>query len=262
MDVANIARLYDVALPYSHAPVMGDFDVRAALGRKDTSALDRGTGLVLVACARALKDSGLSVNDQNRHRIGIVLGTSCGSLKSMSDFTIETLTESKPYLVNPMLFPNTVMNRAAGQAAIRHGLKGVNATVAGEQLAFLAALQYASMAIRRGNADVLLTGAFEEFTPHRAWAAWVTGPSPATLPVGEAAAVFVLEASDECGHAGRHVCGEVLAVTASHGPLADVRVGLATSIRRGPPPGAGRSGTGVPGRYRRDHRRGRDRGDR
>lgn len=112
------------ALPHPQGQALLDFDVRARLGRRGTSFYDRATALAVVACGDALDDSGLTVDDTTRTRIGVVLGTTVGSLKSTSDYTRETLVQDKPYLVNPVLFPNTVMNCAAGQAAIRHGLKG------------------------------------------------------------------------------------------------------------------------------------------
>src|SRR5690242_15741923 len=89
--------------PDEDLPVAG-FDVRAFLGRKGTAFLDRGTALALVACGQALEDSGLEVGEDNRERVGVVLGTSVGSLRSMSDYTRETLVEERPYLVNPALF--------------------------------------------------------------------------------------------------------------------------------------------------------------
>src|SRR6185369_14219525 len=140
--------------------------VRDLLGRKGTSSFDRRSALAVVACGQAIEASDIRVDDTNRRRIGIVLGTSLGSLKSMNDYTQETLRYDRPYLVEPLLFPNTVMNCAAGQAAIRYGLKGINATVAGCELAFLHALRYSRNAFRCEYADALLIGAVEEFTPH------------------------------------------------------------------------------------------------
>lgn len=211
---------------------LADFDARQHLGRKGTAFLDRATALGLVACGQALEDSGLAVDDGNRHRVGVALGTTVGSFQSMSDYTRETLIEERPYLVNPALFPNTVMNCATGQSAIRYGLRGINATVAGGQLGILAVLRYAANALRRGYADAMLAGAIEELTPHRAWAAEVTGAGPR---VGEGAVVLVLEGRDAAVAAGRHVDAELLAVRAGFSPggtAAGMTRTLAACIRR------------------------------
>jgi 3-oxoacyl-[acyl-carrier-protein] synthase II len=116
-----------------------------------------------------------------------------------------------------LLFPNTVMNCAAGQVAIRFGLRGVNATIAGGTLAFLNALRYARNVLDRGYADVVLTGAVEEYTPHRAWASHLTGTTT-TVAAGEAAAVFVLSRPETPAGVGTRHAPSILAVATGYGP--------------------------------------------
>jgi len=170
------------------------FDPVARLGRKGTSTYDRVTALTSVCCQEALEEAGTVVDDTTSPRIGVVLGTTLGSLKSSSDFERDTLVHARPYMVNPRLFPTGVMNFAAGQVAIRFGLRGVNATLAGGDVAFFNGLRYAATMLGHGRAEVMLTGAAEEFTPHRAWAAHLTGGTAA--PLGEGAAMFVLTRPD------------------------------------------------------------------
>lgn len=211
----GVGHLYEEPLPLPTGHALADFDVRAHLGRKGTSSFDRTTALAVVCCQDALREAGMTVDDLTRQRVGVALGTSLGSFKSTSDFSRETLVQEKPYLVNPLLFPNTVMNCAAGQVAIRFGLKGINATIAGGTLAFLNAVRYSSNAIERGYADVMLTGAVEEFTPHRAWWAQLTG-SP--VAAGEAAGVFVLTRPEAPEWAGSRRSASILAVATGYGP--------------------------------------------
>ena len=213
----DVGDLYEEPLPGAYGHALADFSPREHLGRKGTSTYDRATGLAVVCCQEALREAGVSLEDGSRPRIGVVLGTSLGSFKSTSDYTRETLVQEKPYLVNPMQFPNTVMNCAAGQVAIRFGLRGVNTTIAGGTLGFLNVLRYASNAIDRNHADVIVAGAVEEFTPHRAWATHLTGATSVVSP-GEAAGMFVLARPQAPEWAGpRHRAG-VLAVATGYGP--------------------------------------------
>ncbi len=199
-------------LPGEHACVMHAFDPATFLGRKGTAFFDRTTSLVVVACGLALKESDLIVTDQNRNRVGITIGTSTGSVKSVSDFARDTLVQERPYLVNPVLFPNTVMNAAAGQAAIWHVLKGINATVSGGQLSSLLAMRYASMGIRQGYVDVVLAGGVEEFSPQTAWGYHHTRALEATETlVGEGCAIFVIEDAAAVRAAGRTPLAQLLA---------------------------------------------------
>ena len=182
-----------------------------------------------MACGDALRDAALVIDDTNRARVGVALGTTLGSFKSTSDYTRETLVQDKPYLVNPVLFPNTVMNCAAGQAAIRYGLKGINATIAGGPLAFFNAVRYAGNAIGRGYVDTMLVGAVEEFSAHRAWLT-ALHPGSDRAVAGDGAAIFVLArsagdraaagdaAGAEIGSAGDGTAAEICAVATGYGP--------------------------------------------
>lgn len=223
----------DEPLPRPSGHVLHGFDVRAELGRKGTSSYDRNTALAVVCARDALASAGWADPGPAAGRVGVALGTSLGSFRSTSDYSRETLVQEKPYLVNPVLFPNTVMNGAAGQVAIRYGLRGVNATVTGGPLAFLNALRYACGAIDRGYADVVLTGAVEEFSPHRAWAQHLVDPDAAGA-TGEAAGLFLLAGPAAPDRLRAGPAGRVLAVATGFGPggAAQADVALAGCVRR------------------------------
>ncbi|HWF74199.1 MAG TPA: beta-ketoacyl synthase N-terminal-like domain-containing protein [Solirubrobacteraceae bacterium] len=208
-----------------------DFDIRAQLGRKGTSFLNRCAGLALVACREALEDSGIPLDDPEV-AIGVSLGTTSGSLRSMSDYTRDTLLESRPYLVNPGFFPNTVMNCATGQTAIRYGLRGVNATIASGPLAFLGVLRCATRALRLGYLDGTLAGAVEEFSEHRAWQVRLARSDGYCPPPGEGAAVVVLEPAGAARAAGRPVDAEIDSVVVSFAPGGERFPGFEARLER------------------------------
>lgn len=221
-------RLYEVKLPANPVRALIDFDVRKELGRKGTSSLDRRSALTMAAARLAIEDSGLAINEATAQRIGMGIGTGCGSLKSMSDYTMQSLTASRPYFVDPSLFPNTVLNCATGVAAIRYGLRGVNVTIATGQLAFIGTLSYASNVMRRGYVDAMLIGATEECTPHTAWALRATRGE--AVFVGEGAGVFALEQAEAARAAGRHIDAEVLAVVTAFAPLRSGKRSIAGAL--------------------------------
>ncbi|MEU3455489.1 beta-ketoacyl synthase N-terminal-like domain-containing protein [Micromonospora sp. NPDC006766] len=228
----DAAKLTDAPVPDPRAYALASFRARDHLGRKGTSFLDRRTAFAVLACRQALADSDLVVGDDNRDRVGVVLGTGVGSLQSTSDYSRDTLVQEKPYLVNPILFPNTVLNCAAGQAAIWHGLRGINATLAGGPMATLAALRYAMTVLGRGRAEALLVGAMEEYTPHMAWADHRAGGASTTAG-GEGGAVFLVEDAAAMRAAGREPVVEILAVDLGHtGGRTDLATALADRVRR------------------------------
>ncbi|MGH3858833.1 beta-ketoacyl synthase N-terminal-like domain-containing protein [Actinokineospora sp.] len=205
-----VDEMFDEPLPVGKAYAMPTFSAREHLGRKGSSSLDRTTALAAVGCGQALADASVTVDEESRRRFGIVLGTTAGSVRATSEFSRATVVEDKPYHVNPVLFPTAVMNCAAGHSAIRYGLKGVNATVAGGQLAGVQCLRYARNLIGRGYADAVLVGAAEEFSPHTAWADHLRWGGQG-VPQGEGAVVFVTERTSEVRAAGRTPEAEVLA---------------------------------------------------
>src|SRR5206468_2541091 len=66
--------------------------------------------------------------------------------------------------VNPRLFPNSVMNAAAGHACLSLQIKGPLSTVATGLAAGITAVGYAVDLIRRGEADVMLAVSADELT--------------------------------------------------------------------------------------------------
>ncbi|MEV2236914.1 beta-ketoacyl synthase N-terminal-like domain-containing protein [Micromonospora sp. NPDC049891] len=221
----------DTSFPDRPVHAVDGFDVRDRLGRRGTSFFDRTTALAVAACADALRDAGVEAGPQQpQDRIGVVLATTLGSFRSTSDFTRETLVQERPYLVNPVLFPNTVMNCAAGQSAIRLGLRGVNATVAGGPVAFLHALRYAADVLARGYADLMVVGAAEELSPHRVWSQALTrGGTGAAC--GESAAAFAVIRDDGTGPSDGTGL-RILATAAGYGPDGRRAEALSGCVRR------------------------------
>lgn len=197
----------DWQVPAHHAGLVPSFDVRAVLGKKNTRSMDRATGLAVSSVGMLLEGADPEP-DQGVGGLGLVLGTTTGSVRSMMDFTRDSLTLDKPFYVDPARFPNTVMNCAAGQCAIWYGLRGPNTTIAGGQATGLLALNYAARLLRRGHARSQLWGAVEEFSTQRAWLEWhATGLD---TPMGEGCAVFRLEPVTRAAEAGRPVLAELL----------------------------------------------------
>ncbi|MGH3752219.1 MAG: beta-ketoacyl synthase N-terminal-like domain-containing protein [Pseudonocardiaceae bacterium] len=218
--------------PVTQACLVPVATARELLGRKGTRSMDRATALAVAAVGGLLHGSDGSRIAGLDAGTALVLGTSTGSLRSIMAFTRDALTQDKPYFVDPARFPNTVMNCAAGQSAIWHGLRGPNVTIAGGRASALLALNHALRLQRCGRARSVVCGAVEEFSGERAWLDWHTQvagtPSPLT---GEGCAVLLLEAP---ATAGRTALADVLSVqfalSADDGQ--DVRAVLAGCLRR------------------------------
>jgi len=144
------------------------FDPRETLGQANFRPLDRTGRLATVAAARALDDSGhggADRGDRTDHageaEIGLVLGTMFGSVHTISEFDRRALVAGPQY-AKPLDFANSVINAAAGQAAIWHHLTGVNGTISGGTTAGVQAIAYGADLVAGGRVDAVLAGGAEE----------------------------------------------------------------------------------------------------
>ena len=195
------------------------------LGTGGLRTLDRTTLLSLIAAKLALSDAGLDPAVEGC-TIGVVLGSTLGSLRSISEFDLAGLRDGPRY-VNPAYFPNAVINSPASQISIRFQLQALNATIASGLTASLDAIGYAIDMLRLGRARRMLAGGVEEFCRQTfegfyRMGALATSPDdhpPAFAPMhggrrgtllGEGAAMLLLEPPAEARRRGAASCADVL----------------------------------------------------
>jgi len=142
---------------------ISNFNAGEYLGEKGLRTFDRTTKLVLSASKLALDDAGLEypLNEEMSLRTGVSLGSTLGSVWSISEFDKEGLRNG-PRSVNPALFPNTVINAPASQISIRFNIKGFNTTMSTGFASSLDAIDYAANFIKSYDYDVVLAGGVEE----------------------------------------------------------------------------------------------------
>ncbi len=212
------------------------FDPVAFLGKKGLRDLDRSTRLACSAARLALDDCGLAVTEDNTHSTGVSIGTTFGSLHSISQFDRSGLIEGPRY-VNPSHFPNTVINSPASQVSIRFAIKGFNTTISTGFCAGLDAVCYASDFIRLKRADVVLAGGVEElceetFTGFHELGclSGSAGGDPVCCPfdarrngtiLSEGAALLVLEDEAHAAKRGAPMLAHVLGYGNAFDPSAD-----------------------------------------
>lgn len=138
-----------------------DFDPQVYMGKKGLRSLDRSTKLLCSAARLAIDDSGFEITEENTDDVGVAVGTTFGSLKSISDFDKVTLTEGPRY-TNPAQFPNTVINSPASQVSIWNNIQGFNTTISTGFTASIDAMSYAVNFIRLQRAQLVYTGSVEE----------------------------------------------------------------------------------------------------
>lgn len=204
-----------------------DFDPKVYMGPKGLRTLDRATMLLVSAAKLAKEDAGITITDENTTEIGVVTGTTFGSLNSVVDFDTVTLRDGPRY-TNPALFPNTVMNSPSSQVAIWHHIEGFNTTIANGFTAGFDAVKYGYDFLQWDRAKVVFAGAIEEmclptflgFHNVGFLSGAKEGQEVISCPFdrrrngvifGEGACSMVMEDSEQAVKRGARILGEVVA---------------------------------------------------
>lgn len=199
---------------------VSDIPIGEHLGRKGLREVDRMSRIALVACQLAVEQAG-GLAEEEQNTVGVAMATAGGSLRSLSEVGLDTVTNEKPYMVNPRLFPNVVMNSCAGQVAIKNGLHGVNATTSAGQVSSLAAFRYARLALAGQRVTRILAGGVEELSPIGTWGWHLSEALTDGTAAGEGSAMFMLEDSSVASEAGRVSRGEILGCEIGYAGPAD-----------------------------------------
>ena len=136
------------------------FDAAAVFGTRDARRMDRFTQFAIATAMEALAHSGLTIDDSNRDRIGVVIGTGIGGISTLIE-QADVMRERGPDRVSPFLVPMMISDSAAGMLAIRFGVRGPNMAIATACASGNNAIGEALEMIRRGAADVMFAGASE-----------------------------------------------------------------------------------------------------
>ncbi|MDO9300606.1 MAG: beta-ketoacyl-ACP synthase II [Anaerolineales bacterium] len=136
------------------------FDPVALFGTKDARKMDRFTQFATAATLEAIAQSGLTIDESNRDRVGVLIGSGIGGINTLIE-QYEIMRQRGPERVSPFLIPMMISDGAAGNIAIRVGARGPNMSIATACASGTNALGEAAEMIRRGAADAMIAGASE-----------------------------------------------------------------------------------------------------
>lgn len=201
------------------------FDRRAA------KRLDRFSQFAMIAAREAMKDSGITKENTNMERVGIVVSSGIGGLGTIEEQNIN-LNQKGPDRVSPMYIPMAICNMAAGNIAIDLGIRGESECIVTACASGTHSIGEALRLIRHGYQDAMLCGGCEASITPSGIAGFTTikalnttdDKTRASIPfdkersgfvMGEGAGVLVLEELEHAKARGAKIYAEVVGYGAS-----------------------------------------------
>lgn len=224
--IGELTRVDKDIFPVKVSAEINDFKPEDFMDRKEARKMDRFTQFALAASLMALEDSGLKINNENRERVGVWIGSGIGGMETYEQ-QFETFLEKGPRRVSPFFVPMMIPDMAAGQVSIAIGAKGPNSCTVTACATGSNSIGDAFKVIQRGDADVMITGGTEApltkmaFAGFSAAKALSTNPDPKTASrpfdknrdgfvMGEGAGILVLEELEHALKRGASIYAEIV----------------------------------------------------
>ena len=137
-----------------------DWDPSPFMEKKEARRTDKFIQYALASARMALEDSGLTIQEDNRERIGVYIGSGIGGL-SVIEEQHRTLLERGPGRISPFLIPGIICDMGAGMVSIVLGAQGPNSCVTTACATGTNNIGDAYHIIKRGDADAMIAGGAE-----------------------------------------------------------------------------------------------------
>jgi len=143
-----------------------DFNAEEYMAPKDLRKFDPFVPFGVASATQAIKDSGFEVTAATSGRIGVAMGAGIGGLSTIEENTAKWLEARTPRKISPFFIPGSIINAAAGQVSIQHGLRGPNIALVTACTTSTHSIGLACRLIQYGDADIMVAGGSEmAFTP-------------------------------------------------------------------------------------------------
>src|SRR6266545_2199152 len=158
---------FDAASFRSQIAAEADFDPRAAgLTEQEITRMDRYIQFAAAAGMEAIADSALDLEQVNRDRMAVALGSAVGGTMYLEDDYVAVSNRGTEWLVDPdyarpFLYSALVPSSLASEIALKFGAHGPAVVVSTGCTSGIDAIGYAHNMIQDNEADIVITGAAE-----------------------------------------------------------------------------------------------------
>ena len=229
--IDEITRLDTSDLKVKLAAEVKDFNAEEHFDKRTARRMDLYSQYAVVASREALKASGITEENTDMTRVGIVIGSGIGGLSTMQK-DIGACETKGPDRVSPMFIPMGIANMATGNVAIDLGLKGESVAMVTACASGTHSIGESYRMIKHGYQDAVVAGGTEAPITKVGIAGFqnikalttTTDKNRASIPfdaersgfvMGEGAGVVVLEELEHAKKRGAHIYAEIVGYGAS-----------------------------------------------
>ena len=203
------------------------YDEVSGLSPKEIRRIDPFIQYALTASDQAIKDADLFLDEIEKTRIGVSIGSGIGGLGSIEDNSL-ILRDKGPRKISPFFVPGAIINMASGNVAIKYNLQGPNISIVSACSSAGHSIGYSARTISYGDADIMITGGAEAgitplglagFNAAKALSTNNENPEQASCPwdkkrdgflLGEGAGILILEELESAKSRKAKIYGEVV----------------------------------------------------
>ncbi|MBH2003693.1 MAG: beta-ketoacyl-ACP synthase II [Sphingobacteriia bacterium] len=203
------------------------FDPTSIMDRKEARKMDRFAQLAIAASDMAVKDAGISKENVDCDRVGVIFASGIGGLITFQEEVLNFAKGDGTPRFNPFFIPKMILDIAAGQISMRHGFRGPNFAVVSACASSTNGMIVAADNIRLGRADIIISGGSEAviseagvggFNAMKAMSERNDDPSTASRPydkdrdgfvMGEASGCVILEEYEHAVRRGARIYCEL-----------------------------------------------------
>src|SRR4029079_990743 len=125
----NITQFDTAKFKTKFACEVKDFEPTNYLDRKEARKIDRFTQFALIASDQAVKDAGISRDNVDVDRVGVIFASGIGGIATFQDDVMEFARGDGTPRFNPFFIPKMILDIGAGQISMRYGFPGPNFSV-------------------------------------------------------------------------------------------------------------------------------------
>ena len=138
-----------------------NFNIENYMDRKESRRLDKFAQYAIAASDEAIKDAGLTDDNIDKQRVGVIWGAGIGGLETFQDEVMYYAKGDGTPKFNPFFIPKMIADIAPAHISMRNGYMGPNYTTVSACASSANALIDAFNYIRLGMCDVIISGGSE-----------------------------------------------------------------------------------------------------